>query len=862
MKDYIEDEAPPNNTSTQLITYAKAPPRNQNYRKNDQIVRLSSNLMKLTFTNPLQKVYIYSIEILPEIAKDNYLLQKKIYKMIENKLSPYFIKISFAGYNLFGSTRDPKDEIIIEEKVENIDYKIIFKKVGSLNFQDIITREGIEQKKKNFIEKLIKDILLSSKDNIRFGSDRMVINMNKDNIIRGQDESTIYKGYFTSAQITESGLYLLVLNMNKYVSGKTMYQKICQIKDENRHSSQEEIRQKIEDYIEEHRTVLATYGSIKAYRLEGIDFEKTPMNTSFNMRTKEGMKTISLYNYYSQQYNQHIKYKDQPLLIAEKKSNNKKLLKGEEEKDKENDKEKDIIYLVPELVLITGIENEAGSRSRRQDIISKTKTNPSQRMNEINKIHELMNSTTAKKFKKPNGEIITSKSSKELADAWGINLGDNLSLQGRILRQPILVFDRNKEVIPKNGIFRTEAAYDGVTITRDNFMYIYNRNDRTNFKSLIGGLFSKANVKNIKIKVRPDEVYSYGFNKPYNWEDIKYELRKINFGKNTKMVIVFLDNNLERYYTRLKEYLTNVIKVNSQFISSRRVSDPKRGGSIMFNIIEQINIKMGGVNFFIDTKRLTNHKVYLILGLESKKVGKDSIDYVVTFAYNQKMNRTLTIPRTCKNNFQEKAQVLNEFLDESLDKLHNLGHAPHPPDYIIIYRQGGNHVQNVKIAQDELPIFLANINKKKEEIPSFKKYNTKLIYICCNLKGDLKFFEESNNRGEYRNPQSGLCVDEKIVESNKYEFYLQPQFVNQGTATPCHYEVLYQDIDENPENNISMEELENLSFQLSYYYWTWSGAVRVPGVLRLSTTAIDYYSRCLNHRLDLDGKKFSTPGFI
>ena len=121
-------------------------------------------------------------------------------------------------------------------------------------------------------------------------------------------------------------------------------------------------------------------------------------------------------------------------------------------------------------------------RNRRQDIISKTKTNPSQRMNEINKIHELMNITTAKKFKKPNGEIITSKSSKELADAWGINLGDNLSLQGRILRQPILVFDRNKEVIPKNGIFRTEAAYDGVTITRDNFMYIYNRKDRTIYK--------------------------------------------------------------------------------------------------------------------------------------------------------------------------------------------------------------------------------------------------------------------------------------------------------------------------------------------------------------------------------------------
>ena len=141
------------------------------------------------------------------------------------------------------------------------------------------------------------------------------------------------------------------------------------------------------------------------------------------------------------------------------------------------------------------------------------------------------------------------------------------------------------------------------------------------------------------------------------------------------------------------------------------------------------------------------------------------------------MNRTFTLPRTCKNNLEEKTKVLNEFIDEALDKLRNLGHAPHPPDYIIIYRQGGNHVQNLKISQDEIPIFLANINQKKEKIESFKKINTKLIYICCNLKGDLKFFEEGNNKGEYRNPASGLCVDEKIVESDKYEFYLQPQLI-------------------------------------------------------------------------------------
>ena len=859
MKDYIdEQENQPNKPQTQIITYAKAPPKNNLLRKDDSIISLTSNLMKLTLKDPLQKVYIYSIEIMPELAKDNYTLQKKIYKLIEQKLSPYFNKFTFAGLNLFGSTRDPKDEIIIEENVEKTDYKITFKKVGALNFSEITTKQGMDQKKKNFIEKLIKDILLSSKDRVRFGTDRMVLSMDKDNVMRGNDGSTIYKGFFTSAQITENGLYLLVLNMNKYTSGKTMYEKIYQIMEEGRHHnrSQDEIKQKIEDYIDEHRTVLTIYGSIRAYRIESIDFEKNPMNTSFNIKTQEGMKTVTIYNYYQQQYKQNIKHKDQPLLIAERKVKDKKLLKSEEDKNKNED----LIYLVPELVLITGIENEAGSKSRRQDIISKTKTNPNQRMNEINKIHDLMNDDTPKQFKK-NGELISTKSSKQLADEWGINLGENLSLEGRVLNQPKLIFNNKRLVTPKNGLFRTESAYDGVTITRDNFMYIYNRKDRADFRSIINNLFNKAKIKDIRINVRPDELYSYGFNRAYNWEDIKHELKKINFNPKLRMVMVFLDNNLEHYYNQLKEYLTNVIKVNSQFSQTRRLTDPKRAGSIMFNIVEQINIKMGGINFYIDTSNLINDKVYLIIGLESKKVGKDSIDYVLTFAYNQRLSRTQTIPRTCKNNAEEISKTLNELLDEAIKGLHFLGHAPHPPEYIIIYRQGGNHLQNVKTSQIEIPIFLGNINQRKEKIESFRRHNTKLIYICCNLKGDLKFFEESKNG--YSNPPSGLCIDERIVESGKYEFYLQPQYVNQGTATPCHYEVLYQDMDEkNPENNMSIEELENLSFQLSFYYWTWSGAVRVPGVLRLSTTAIDYYSRCLNHRLDLDGHKFTTPGFI
>ena len=851
--------------------YPKAPQKNKDFREKDKPITLSSNLMKLSFIDPLKKIYIYSIEIKPAIALDNFLLQHKIYNSLEEELNGYFSKKSFAGYNLFASTSKPKEEIkittIVKEKETEKEFEVIFTKVGSLDFKGILDYEGINQKKKSFIEKIKKNILLSSSGTIRFGTDRMIMKINKDNIIMSNDKGKIYKGYYTSAQITESGLYLMVLNMNKYVSGKTMLDKINQIRDEKRDKPESEFRESIEDYLENHKTVLTSYGSMRAYRIERIDFDRTPLNTTFNMKTKEGKNiTITLMNYYENQYNIKIKDKCQPLLIAENKIKERKILMDD---NSQNDR---IIYIVPELVYITGIENDKNSKGRRQDIISKTKTGPNQRMREIHKIHELMNSQEPIQHKKRNGEIMINKTSKQLAEEWGIKLGDNLSLEGRILSQPKLIFKRKVSVLPKNGTFRTEGLYDGVELTKENLLYIYDKRERDKDRnidpvSLLGGLFAKARQKGITVDLKPYEVKSFGLNNTNNWDDIKYDLNKIHFSSKLRMVIVFLSFNLERYYNNLKEYLTNEIKVNSQFIESKRLSDPRRAGSIMFNIVEQINIKMGGANFYIDfsDNKIIDDKVYLIAGLESRKVGKDSIDYVFTYAFNSKLNRTQTIPRTCKNNKEEKEKVLNEMMEEALLGLKEKGKLPHPPNFVIIYRQGGNHIQNLKIREEEIPIFKNYIKNKKEKIESFKRHDTKLIFVCCNLKSELKFFEENEKEKEkqYLNPPSGLCVDEKVISKDKYEFYIQPQYVNQGTATPVHFEVLYQDFDEkNPENNFPLEKLQNLTFQLSFYYWTWSGAVRVPGVLRLSTTAIDYYGRCLNHRLKLEGEKFHTPGFI
>ena len=115
----------------------------------------------------------------------------------------------------------------------------------------------------------------------------------------------------------------------------------------------------------------------------------------------------------------------------------------------------------------------------------------------------------------------------------------------------------------------------------------------------------------------------------------------------------------------------------------------------MFNIVEQMNIKMGGTNFYIDfygDNIIKPGKVYLILGLEIRQINGE-IHYFLTSTTNPNLNKMLTTFKKSKNTKEEKEKAIAELLKTALDGIKN---APHPPDYIILYRQGGNYIQNKK----------------------------------------------------------------------------------------------------------------------------------------------------------------------
>lgn len=93
------------------------------------------------------------------------------------------------------------------------------------------------------------------------------------------------------------------------------------------------------------KQIVLTRHNNKTYRIDDVDFTKTPMST-FTRTSEKKEENLTFLAYYEKFHQLKITDRNQPLLVVKqrKHSNNK---------DKKEEEE--IIYLVPELCTMTGI---------------------------------------------------------------------------------------------------------------------------------------------------------------------------------------------------------------------------------------------------------------------------------------------------------------------------------------------------------------------------------------------------------------------------------------------------------------------------------------------------------------------------
>jgi len=55
-----------------------------------------------------------------------------------------------------------------------------------------------------------------------------------------------------------------------------------------------------------------------------------------------------------------------------------------------------------------------------------------------------------------------------------------------------------------------------------------------------------------------------------------------------------------------------------------------------------------------------------------------------------------------------------------------------------------------------------------------------------------------------------------------YDFFLVSQHVTQGTVTPTHYVVVYN------ETLLKPDHMQKLAYKMCHLYYNWPGTIRVP----------------------------------
>ena len=135
-----------------------------------------------------------------------------------------------------------------------------------------------------------------------------------------------------------------------------------------------------------------------------------------------------------------------------------------------------------------------------------------------------------------------------------------------------------------------------------------------------------------------------------------------------------------------------------------------------------------------------------------------------------------------------------------------------------MFRDGVSDSQRVSVLTDEvgaIKLAFANAGTYYSDfvVPG-------LIYTVVNKRTNARFYYEQG--GSTTNPPLGTVIDSKIVDKTGYDYYITPAKANQGSMTPTHFHVIYDD------SGRPCDDIQVLSYRMCYSYYNWSGSIRVP----------------------------------
>ena len=820
--------------NSKIIEYPKKPKRGEVFKKSLNII---CNLKQINFKEALKGKHImtYEISFIPELnnEKENYFLKKKILRTLKEDLTGIFENYFLIGNTIFVCTKKCKDKITLETKVSDVEYQVIFKKISNeFNCEKIENNSQDDiRKKKIFVENIIRNIITANNHIIKF-NDGAFYDYYDIETCPFKKKCKIWNGYSTNVLITERGLLLQIIDKNIMITGLTAYEKMKEISQKYGNDIKNENSKKDIMAFFKGRTLITQYGNYRSYKIGDIDFDRTVENTTFNIEEKDGTQnTISIKDYYETKYKIVFKYDDQPLFIEENK----------------NEKNSKLKYLIPELLYITG--NDELDIKEKEDffLMNKKMSTPYEKLKKLTKGISYLTKEEKKRIVK-NGENVEFPSPKDIKEQWGINFSENfLELRGGVLPLPqIKFFEKNFEEIKLiSGKFKIQKVLTPMTFDEKNCLLL-------TFKNLVD--IAKNDCEQI---TKSAQAFGLQFSLPElhiiehtKKNEIIPDLEKINFNSGKKMAMIVLDQNTRNLYPTIKDYIYSQAGIASQCMLHDEQARPninKFSMSYYSAVLNQMVVKAQGELFEIKFCDKLSKGKSMIIGIESSRF-KDKIKYHLSASYNENLNKFYNDGKSA-NIKENHIDTLLFLLKNALDHF-SKNNKNTLPETVIIYREGMyNDLSNDKFVKNEIieieKFFKGNYREN---------YKPKLTVFNVNKRTNLKFFEKLE-KDSYKSVPIGTCIDDEVTTPDLFEFYLQCMEYEKCVSIPVQYLCIF-----NNNEDLTMTDFEEITFNQSYYRWNSSGPTRIPVALANAEEMNRYHSKYLTH--DVLNSLKDSPYFI
>ncbi|RIA92803.1 Piwi domain-containing protein [Glomus cerebriforme] len=524
------------------------------------------------------------------------------------------------------------------------------------------------------------------------------------------------------------------------------------------------------------------------YKIERLTSQAADFTTFTNK--KEGVE-MNVADYFAQTYNHSLKFKSLPCIVVKK----------------------NLFIPIEVCDILPGqkYEKMIGDRAKA-DMIKFTACKPQERFDQIeNGIRNV--------FKQNDDE--------NLRD-FGIKVDPKMMIvDARVLKSPTVMFNANSKLpntfSVQNGRWNLRDLVLLRTKPLHNWSVLVLTDKRTcsidQVKRCMSGL--KQKLVEFGMEVGNDPYINYG-NPQGNIEaSMQIAVQKAHINKSfpPQLIIVVIPRKPSPLYGEVKMVADTKIGIVTQCILADKLRNPNNK-SLWANIGLKINAKLGGHNCNLIKEELsTIGKVpTMIVGADISHpgVGQKDQPSIAAVCASVEPNATTYYGRVSVNK-----QIRNEMIECLGDMISDLLKAFYEknkvlPKRMIFYRDGVSEGQFRSVLNREV-IALKNAFDK-----IYQKDLPKLTFIIAQKRHHTRFVPlDRRDTDKLGNCIPGTVVDQSIVHCKEFDFYLQSHSGLQGTTRPTHYYVLHD------ENNFSADDIQNLTYRLSYLYARCSSAISV-----------------------------------